>query len=137
MTMQNLIMAYLGDAVYELYVREYLINKGISNVNDLQKESLKYVSATSQKNILEELINNNILTGEEQEIVRKGRNAPSHKSKSTDIVTYHKATGFECLIGYLYQNNKDNQHRSKSSYSACICIYTDISGFHKASWCRA
>ena len=51
MTMQNLIMAYLGDAVYELYVREYLINKGISNVNDLQKESLKYVSATSQKNI--------------------------------------------------------------------------------------
>ena len=62
MTMQNLIMAYLGDAVYELYVREYLINKGISNVNDLQKESLKYVSATSQKNILEELINNNILT---------------------------------------------------------------------------
>ena len=62
MTMQNLIMAYLGDAAYELYVREYLINKGISNVNDLQKESLKYVSATSQKNILEELINNNILT---------------------------------------------------------------------------
>lgn len=107
MTMQNLIVAYLGDAVYELYVREYLINKGISNVNDLQKESLKYVSATSQKNILEELINNNILTDEEQEIVRKGRNAPSHKSKSTDIVTYHKATGFECLIGYLYQNNKD------------------------------
>lgn len=90
MTMQNLIMAYLGDAVYELYVREYLVNKGISNVNDLQKESLKYVSATSQKNILEELINNNLLTDEEQEIVRKGRNAPSHKSKSTDIVTFIK-----------------------------------------------
>ena len=62
---------------------------------------------SSQKTILEELITNNLLTDEEQEIVRKGRNAPSHKSKSTDIVTYHKATGFECLIGYLYQNNKD------------------------------
>lgn len=107
MTMQNLITAYLGDAVYELYVREYLINKGLSNVNDLQKESLNYVSATSQKNILEDLINNNILTEEELDIVRKGRNAPSHKSKTTDIVTYHKATGFECLIGYLYTNNKE------------------------------
>lgn len=107
MTMQNLITAYLGDAVYELYVREYLIKKGLSNVNDLQKESLNYVSATSQKNILEDLINNNILTEEELDIVRKGRNAPSHKSKSTDIVTYHKATGFECLIGYLYTNNKE------------------------------
>lgn len=106
MTMQNLIMAYLGDAVYELYIREFLISKGISNVNDLQKESLKYVSATSQRNILEKLINNNYLTEEELEIVRKGRNASSHKSKSTDIVTYHKSTGFECLIGYLYQNNK-------------------------------
>ena len=107
MTMQNLITAYLGDAVYELYVREYLIKKGLSNVNDLQKESLNYVSATSQKNILEDLINNNILTEEELDIVRKGRNAPSHKSKTTDIVTYHKATGFECLIGYLYTNNKE------------------------------
>ena len=105
--MQNLITAYLGDAVYELYVREYLIKKGLSNVNDLQKESLNYVSATSQKNILEDLINNNILTEEELDIVRKGRNAPSHKSKTTDIVTYHKATGFECLIGYLYTNNKE------------------------------
>ena len=102
-----LVLAYLGDSIYECMIREHLIHKQIGNVNDLQKESLKYVSATSQKNILEELINNNILTGEEQEIVRKGRNAPSHKSKSTDIVTYHKATGFECLIGYLYQNNKD------------------------------
>ena len=99
LTIYELLLKQLASKLYSLYSRKY--------VNDLQKESLKYVSATSQKNILEELINNNILTGEEQEIVRKGRNAPSHKSKSTDIVTYHKATGFECLIGYLYQNNKD------------------------------
>lgn len=104
--MQNLIMAYLGDAVYELYVREYLIKKGIANVNDLQVESQKYVSAVSQRRILEELINNNVLTEEELEIVKRGRNSQSHKSKSTDIVTYHKSTGFECLIGNLYQNNK-------------------------------
>lgn len=105
--MQNLIMAYLGDAIYELYVREYLINKGISNVHELQTESLNYVSAKSQRRIMEELESKNFFTEEEIEIIKKGRNAVSHKSKTTDIVTYHKATGFECLIGYLYKNNKD------------------------------
>ena len=105
--MKNLILAYLGDAVFELYVRDYLINKGISTVNDLQNESLNYVSAVSQRRILERLINENILTEEEIEIVNRGRNAGSHKSKTTDIITYHKSTGFECLIGYLYTNNKN------------------------------
>lgn len=104
--MENLILAYLGDAVYELYVRNHLINNGIASVNELQKESLKYVSASSQRQILEKLINENILTTEEQEIVKKGRNSKSHKNKSTDVITYHMATGLECLIGYLYKNNK-------------------------------
>ena len=99
-------MAYLGDAVFELYVREYLINKGISNVHELQTESLKFVSATSQRKILEELINKNVLTEEEIEIVKQGRNANSHRSKTTDPATYHKSAGFECLIGYLYENDK-------------------------------
>lgn len=103
--MNNLVLAYLGDAVYELKIREYLINKGIAKVKELQKESLNYVSATSQRRILEEMINNNILSEEEIEIVNRGRNADSHKSKTTDIVTYKKATGLECLIGYLYKNN--------------------------------
>ena len=103
--MNNLVLAYLGDAVYELRIREYLINKGIAKVKELQKESLNYVSATSQRRILEEMINNNILSEDEIEIVNRGRNADSHKSKTTDIVTYKKATGLECLIGYLYKNN--------------------------------
>lgn len=100
-------MAYLGDAVYELHIREYLISIGISKVNDLQKNSVKYVSATSQRRILEELINRNFLTEEELVIVNRGRNANSHASKTTDIVTYKISTGFECLIGNLYQNNKE------------------------------
>ena len=104
--MEYLILAYLGDAVYELIVRNHLINKGIKNVNDLQKESLNYVSAKSQRIILERLIDENILTEEELDIVKKGRNTKMHKSKNTDIITYHKATGFECLIGYLYQKNE-------------------------------
>ena len=104
--MNNLVLAYLGDAVYELFVREFLIKEGIANVNALQTKSLDYVSAKSQRKILEELVNNNELTEEEQDIVNRGRNASSHRSKTTDVVTYHKSTGFECLIGYLYLNDK-------------------------------
>lgn len=116
--MKNLIDAYLGDAVYELCVREYLINKGISNVHDLQTKSLDYVSAKSQRRILEDLINKEFLTKEEIEIVIRGRNADSHKSKTTDVITYHKATGFECLIGFLYQNNKE---RLKKLMEEILC----------------
>lgn len=105
--MKNLIMAYLGDAVFELYVRKNLIDQGYGNVHELQTKSLDYVSATSQRRILEELLNENFFTEEEIEIINRGRNATSHKSKTTDIVTYHKATGLECLIGYLYENNQD------------------------------
>lgn len=103
--MNNLVLAYLGDAVYELHIRKYLINQGIAKVKDLQEASLKYVSAKSQRRILEELINLSYLSDEELEIVNRGRNASSHSSKTTDIITYKKATGLECLIGYLYQNN--------------------------------
>lgn len=105
--MNNLVLAYLGDAVYELYIRSYLINNGIAKVKDLQNESIKYVSAKAQCKIVEALIDNNILSDDEITIFNRGRNASSHSSKSTDIITYKKATGFECLIGYLYQNNKE------------------------------
>jgi len=104
--MNNLVLAYLGDAVYELYIREALIKQGIAKVNDLQKKSLEYVSATSQRRILESLITKNIFSEEEKELINRGRNMASHKNKSTDIITYKKATGLECLIGYLYLHNR-------------------------------
>lgn len=103
--MNNLVLAYLGDAVYELHIREYLISQGIAKVKDLQEASLKYVSAKSQRRILEELMSVSYLSDEEIEIVNRGRNASSHSSKTTDIITYKISTGLECLIGYLYQNN--------------------------------
>lgn len=104
--MNNLVLAYLGDAVYELYVREFLIKRGISKVKDLQKGAIEYVSAASQASILNRLLDENILSEEEIDIVKRGRNAHSHQSKSTDIATYKKSTGFESLIGYLYLNDK-------------------------------
>ena len=95
--------------MYENYVREYLINKGIGNVNDLQTESLKYVSAKSQAKYIQELIDNDMLYEAELDIVKRARNykTTSHP-KSCDIVTYKYATGLEALIGYLYlDNNKE------------------------------
>lgn len=103
-------LAYLGDAVYEVYVREYLINRGIAKVDDLQKEAIKYVSAKNQASILNFLFDSNFLSDEEANIVRRGRNykRDAHP-KNTDIVTYKMSTGFEALIGYLYLNNEINR----------------------------
>ena len=103
-----LALAYLGDSVYEVYIREKLINKGINNVDKLQTESVKYVSAKGQAKILDELIDNDFLSEEEIEIVKRGRNYKrSSHPKNTDIITYKCSTGFETLIGYLYLTNKD------------------------------
>ena len=105
-------LAYLGDSVYEIYeiyVREYLIKKGIAKVEDLQREAVKYVSAKSQCKILTYLMDNELLNDRELDIVKRGRNykRTSHP-KNTDIITYKMSSGFEAMIGYLYlSNNKD------------------------------
>lgn len=104
----SLALAYLGDSVYELYIREYLLSKGICHVNDLQKEATNFVSAKNQTKYLNMLMDNNVLNEEELNIVTRARNQHSnHKPKNTDIITYKYATGFEALVGYLYINDKD------------------------------
>ena len=103
-------LAYLGDSVYEIYVREYLIKKGIAKVEDLQKEAVKYVSAKSQCKILSYLMDNELLNDMELDIVKRGRNykRTSHP-KNTDIITYKMSSGFEAMIGYLYLNNEKDR----------------------------
>lgn len=104
-----LVLAYIGDAVYELEIRNKLIEKKINKVNELQKECTKYVSAKGQASYMEKLINFGILSNDELDIYKRARNSKvnSHPS-NTDIITYKVATGFEALIGYLYLiNNKD------------------------------
>ena len=98
-----LALAYLGDSVYELNIREYLVNKGIYKVNNLQKNALNYVTAVNQSKFINKLIENSILTEDELDVVKRGRNAKvfSHP-KNTDILTYKHATSLECLFGYLY-----------------------------------
>ncbi len=105
----SLVLAYIGDAIYEVYVREYLISKDIAKVNELQKHAIKYVSAKGQKEYLEKMINESFFKEEELDIIRKARNHKSNSHpKNTDIITYKKATGLEALIGYLYlQKNEE------------------------------
>ena len=106
-SMNVITLAYLGDSVYEVYVREHLIKMGISLVENLQREAIKYVSAKSQSKIVKWLTDNNYLNNDELDIIKRGRNYKrgSHP-KNTDIITYKNSTGFEALIGYLYLDNK-------------------------------
>jgi len=102
-----LVLAYLGDTIYENYVRKYLINKGIANVNDLQTESINYVSAKAQAKFLTDFIEKDFFTLEELSIIKRARNYKSNSHpKNCDIITYKHATGLEALIGYLELLNK-------------------------------
>lgn len=98
-----LVLAYLGDSVYELYIRSYLINKGDYKVNDLQHLAIDYVSAVSQSKYLKMFMDKNILTDAELDVVMRARNHKGNRHpKNTDIVTYKLATGLEALFGYLF-----------------------------------
>lgn len=102
------VLALLGDAVYSLYIREKLIKEGINESNKLQKLIIEYVSAKGEVKALNYLIENNYLTEEEQEIIKRGRNYKNNNHpKNTDIITYKLSTGFEALLGDLYINNKE------------------------------
>ena len=110
-------LAYLGDAIYELYIREYLIKQGYAKVEELQKEAVKYVSAKSQAKILNFLIDNNFLSEVELDIVKRGRNYKrSSHPRNTDIITYKMSSGFEAMIGYLYFNNEKKRLDEIISY---------------------
>lgn len=107
-----LVLAYLGDAIYEVYIRRYLIEKNIVKVDNLQKEAIKYVSAKAQAKIVNNLIEQNILTEDEIEIFYRARNHKGTRHpKNTDIVTYKHSTGFEAIIGYLYLENKERLNK--------------------------
>ena len=103
-----LVLAYLGDTIYENYVRHFLVKNGISNVNDLQKAAIKYVSAVAQAGFLTKMIDEEFLSEEEINVVKRARNykTTSHP-KNCDIVPYKYATGLEALIGYLDLENKN------------------------------
>lgn len=94
-------LAYIGDAVYEVMVRETLIKKGYQKVDNLHKEAIKYTSAIGQKDALDTIYD--MLTEYEVSIFKRGRNANTdRKARNASLADYKKATGFEAVIGYLY-----------------------------------
>lgn len=101
-----LTLAYIGDAIYEVYIRKFLIDQGISKVNSLQKSAINYVSAKNQAKFVTILINDNFFNDIELEIIKRARNHKSRIPKNTDIITYKYATSLEAVIGYLYLENK-------------------------------
>ena len=119
LSVNALTLAYLGDSIYEVYIRKYLISKGISKVNNLQKEAIKYVSARGQCRFVTLMLEEDFLTQSEIDVFKRARNykTTSHP-KNTDIITYKYATGFEAVIGYLSLNNDINRIEEIINY--CI-----------------
>ncbi len=96
-----LIWAYIGDAVYEVYIRSYIISYVRKTSKDLHKESIKFVKAGAQSDYLEVIMPE--LTEDEQYIVKRTRNTKSnHVPKNADVIDYRRATALEGLVGYLY-----------------------------------
>lgn len=107
-TLSPLTWAYVGDAVYELYIRMHLVNNTKLKPHRLHIEAIKYVKATAQANILKNIENS--LTEKELEIVKRGRNAENHHlPKNASVQDYMYSTGFEALIGYLYLTKQDDR----------------------------
>jgi len=98
--------ALIGDAVYALQVKEYLVLKGNIPVNKITEKSKEYLSAVNQATFMHKMLEEKFLSEEEEDIYKWGRNSHTHsKAKNADAVSYQVATGFECLYGYLYLNN--------------------------------
>ena len=120
--MSPLTWAYIGDAVYELYIRAHLVDITKLKPHKLHIESIKYVKAKAQAEILEKL--DSILTEKEREIARRGRNTENHHvAKNATVQEYMYSTAFEALIGYLYLTKQDE--RLKEILDICIELHNE------------
>lgn len=106
--MKPLAMAFIGDCVYELYIRNFLLTEPYRDVNELHRKSISFVKASAQAHILHEIQEE--LTEEENNIVRRGRNAHPHTvPKNANMIDYRYATAYEALIGYLYLSGQEER----------------------------
>lgn len=113
----SLALAYIGDSVYEAYIRTRLLEHGDRRVKDLHRNAKGYVSAKSQCEIVENIIDK--LSEEEVTVFKRGRNTKVNtKAKNADMREYHNATGLEALIGYLYMDK--NEKRLKEILDLCF-----------------
>lgn len=119
MQVSPLSLAYIGDAVYEVYIRSYIMRSDNMPVAKLHKAATRYVSAKAQAQIVKSIMDD--FTAEELSVYKRGRNAHSYTSaKNADIVDYRMATGLEALLGYLHIK-KDNA-RLEEIITKCIDV---------------
>ena len=114
-----LVLAYIGDAVYELNIRTKVIDQGNIKTSNMHKRSIEYVRAKAQAEVLDRIIEN--LTESEMDLVRRARNTHSLTvPKNADLEDYKKATALEALIGYLYL--KEDYDRVQQIIGLCITM---------------
>ena len=115
--MPPLVWAYIGDSVYEQYIREYLVTNTEYKPHKLHIEATKFVKASAQAQILKKIEEE--LTDEEKEIIRRTRNTKNHHlPKNANPADYMYSTAFEGLIGFLYLTKQDE--RLKEILKMCI-----------------
>ena len=114
-----LTLAYIGDTVYELYNRLLTVSNGDRPVEKLHRESISRAKAVTQSKLVDVLMDE--LTEEEQAVYRRGRNATVHtKAKNASVQEYHRATGLEAVVGYLYLKGEKErlEHLLKKGFDA-------------------
>jgi ribonuclease-3 family protein len=103
MQYNGLTLAYIGDCIYELRIRNYVLSLGLTKVNDLHKEAIKFTKGQAQSYVMHHMIDNNMLSELEYDMFKRGRNSSVAKvRKNISRSDYLEGTGFESLIGYLY-----------------------------------
>ncbi|MBO1005839.1 Mini-ribonuclease 3 [Pseudogracilibacillus auburnensis] len=101
--LNSLALAYMGDAIYDVYIRHHLLQTGKTKPHRLHREATRYVSAKAQAAILKEMMEESFLTEEEIAVMKRGRNAKSGTiPKNTDVQTYRHSTAFEAVLGWIY-----------------------------------
>ncbi|MCP3029544.1 Mini-ribonuclease 3 [Halobacillus sp. A5] len=108
--MKSLALAYMGDGVYELYVRRHLLEQGQIRPEQLHRAAIQFVSAKSQAKVVQAWHEQGLLTEEEEVVLRRGRNAKSGTvPKNTDVQTYRYSTAFEAVLGFHYLSGNESR----------------------------
>ncbi|WP_276767274.1 Mini-ribonuclease 3 [Gemella morbillorum] len=122
--MQALALAYIGDSIYDIMSREYVMKNHLGKINDLHRTVSTLVSARAQASFMKHILENNILTDIEESIYIRGKNQKNNsKAKNASIMEYKLATGLEAVFGYLYLEK--NFERLEEMFNYIINLYEE------------
>lgn len=127
MQYNGLALAYIGDAIYELRIRNYVLSLGLTKVNDMNKKAVEFTKGEAQAQVMRHMIENNMLSDEEMDMFKRGRNSSVKKiRKNISRADYLEGTGFESLVGYLYLTN--NTKRLEEIFDLAINLLSKKEG---------